>query len=459
MTLQQILLILRARRRLIAGIFLAFTVAGIVAAFVLPRTYTASVELVIDVKSTNNMLGGALPPQLVASYIRTQMDIISSRQVLERAAARPEVAQDAVLRAQWRAATDEQMPFHEWFARKLDRDIDITPGKDSNMVTLSYACTAPDRCARVVNAVSKAYLDTNLEMQVVPAQHYAEWFDARTKGLRDKLEVAQRKLSEYQRAHGIVATDERLDVETSRLDELSRQLVLAQTERSSSRSRSGHINRADTVPEVVQNPLIAGLKGELARVEAQRADAAAHLGPNHPELVRLNGEVASLKARIALETSRIVGSIGTSDRVNAAHEAEMRAAVQAQKQRVLELKGQRDEIAMLQKDVENAQRTYDLVTGRLAETSLEGQAQQTNVLVLAPASTPTTPSGPRRPLIVSLSAIFALLSGIGLALALEMVRRRVHCEADVMDAIGVPVLSVVPRALIAPPRPLIEGPR
>ena len=48
--------------------------------------------------------------------------------------------------------------------------------------------------------------------------------------LRDNLEVTQAKLSKYQQEHGIVSVDNRLDVESMRLNDLSAQLVVAQSQ-------------------------------------------------------------------------------------------------------------------------------------------------------------------------------------------------------------------------------------
>ena len=162
--------------------------------------------------------------------------------------------------------------------------------------------------------------------------------------------------------------------------------------------------------------------------------------------MRADREIASLQRRIALETSRIVGSIDTTDRVNADRVAEMRQAVDEQKAKVLKLKAQRDQIAVLQKDLDSAQQAYDVVNGRLAETNLESQAQQTNVFVLASATPPRLPSSPRRALIVALASVLGVLLGVSLALGLEMVRRRVRSEADVVDVLGIPVLGALPRA-------------
>lgn len=459
MDLRQILIVLRARRRLIFAVFFGVTLAGGLAAWLLPKSYTAQSVLVIDAKAANNLLGALLPPQMLSGYMATQVDVITSRRVLEGAAARPEVAGDAALQAQWRDATagqDPPVPFITWFGAQLLRDLDVTPDRDSSVVTLSYTCRDADRCARVANAVAQTYIDTNLRMKVEPARQSAVWFDERSQAIRDKLETAQRRLSDYQREHGILATDERVDVETARLDELSRQLVAAQAEKSASGSKRSQAGSGEEMEEVVQNPLIAGLKSELARREAEREQLAGRYGPNYPDVVRIRNEIAALQHRLGTETARIVGSVGTTDRANAARVDEIGAAVAAQKAQVMRLKSLRDEAAVLQKDLENAQKSYDLVTGRLAETSLASQDRETNVFFLVPATAPLDPSWPKRPLVLALSVALGLLLAVGLALVLELARRRVRSELDVLEALNVPVLGVVPRATILPaPRRLL----
>lgn len=464
MDLRQILTILLARRRLILAVFFGVALAGGLAAWLLPKRYTAEVMLVIDAKAANNILGALLPPQMMSGYMSTQVDVITSRRVTEGAAARPEVAGDPGLQADWREATagrDAPLPFATWFGSELQRDLEVTPERDSSMVTVSYTCPDPERCARVANAVAQAYIDTNLMMKVAPARQTADWFDERTRQVREALETAQRKLSDYQRRNGILATDERVDVETARLDELSRQLVTAQAEKSASGSKRSESGSGEEMQEVVQNPLIAGLKSEVARREAERDQMAARYGANYPDMLRIRNEIASLQRRIGAETARIVGSVVTTDRANAARVDEIAAAVSAQKAQVMRLKSLRDEASVLQKDVESAQKAYDLVTGRLVETSLESQARETNVFVLVPATAPLKASWPRGPLMLALSTVLGLVLGLALALTLEMARRRVRSAFDVVEALDVPVLGIVPRARrvpASPPPPLLPRP-
>jgi len=446
MTLQQFLLILRARFRVICGVLAIVVLAAAAVSLILPKKYTAQAALVVDAKSADPILGNMIPSQMMASYIATQVDIIGSDRVAQRVIDITGLDKQPQFQEMWQEATEGRGDIKVWLASALKSRLDVKPSRESNVITLSYTGSNPEFVAMVVNAFAQAYIDTALELKVEPARQYANWFDERTKGLRDDLEAAQKRLSDYEQQHRIIASDGRLDVETARLAELSSQLVAVQGLRADSRSRQSQSGAAELLPEVTQSPLISNLKAELARKEAERDQLRGRLGPNHPEVGKVAAEIGSLRQRIGSETQRIAASLGTSSRISAAREEEIAAAVEAQKARVLELKAHRDSIAVLQRDVEAAQRAYDLVTQRLATTSLESQTQQTNVAVLTPATVPLWPSGPRLLVNLLLAIIVGGVLGVGSAFLIELADRRVRGEDDLASLADVPILGVIPSA-------------
>ena len=82
MTFQQFLLILRARRWTIIGVLIGLFAITLVVSLVLPKTYTATTTVVIDMKMTDPVMGGN--SLLGANYIATQLDIIGSERVALR---------------------------------------------------------------------------------------------------------------------------------------------------------------------------------------------------------------------------------------------------------------------------------------------------------------------------------------------------------------------------------------
>ena len=88
-----------------------------------------------------------------------------------------------------------------------------------------------------------------------------------------------------------------------------------------------------------------------------------------------------------------------------------------------------------------AQKAYDLTAQRLVQTSLESQTQQTNVAVLNPAVEPIDPSFPKWPLNIAIALTVGLMFGVGLALFLELLNRRVRSPEDIAEALGLPVIG------------------
>ncbi|MDP0919638.1 hypothetical protein Q6272_31830, partial [Klebsiella pneumoniae] len=81
---------------------------------------------------------------------------------------------------------------------------------------VSYKGNDPRFAAAIANAFVAAYNETTLELKVDPARQYSSFFDLRAKEARDQLEQAQAKLSQFQAETGVIAVDERLDVENAR---------------------------------------------------------------------------------------------------------------------------------------------------------------------------------------------------------------------------------------------------
>ncbi|MDO9139930.1 MAG: GNVR domain-containing protein, partial [Methylobacter sp.] len=289
-----------------------------------------------------------------------------------------------------------------------------------------------------------------IELRAQPAKLNADWFDTQLAALRERLENAQSVLSSYQQQHGIVATNDRLDLENSRLADLSRQLVENQARTHALQSRkdllSSTVKRggsSKSLPEVLNNPLIQSLKTELARAEAGFAELSRRIDVNHPQYRQAQAEMNSLQQKIQSETNLVLSSIG-SDAASANQLDRLLAdALAEQKAKVLSLKQQHDEIAVLNREVENAQRVYDATMQRAVQTRMESEMNQTNMSILNPAIPPQKHAQPKLLLNLVLSVFLGTMLGVGAALLAELMDRRVRSAFDVSELLAIPVFAVV----------------
>ncbi|EJL83834.1 chain length determinant protein EpsF [Polaromonas sp. CF318] len=444
MTLHQFLLILRARYKVAVLIILLAISAALAVSLVLPKKYTAQTAVLVDVRSPDPVAGaGSAPIQgLVApSYMATQVDIIGGDRVAQRVVKMLKLDENPRTKERWMEATEGRGTLEGWLADSLQKRLDVRPARESNVINITYKGSEPEEAANVANAFAQAYLDINLALKTEPARIYAEWFDEQTKASRAKLEEAQARLSEYQQKAGIVSSDERVDYETTKLAELSSQLTTVQGDTTDSQSKRG--SRGDTIAEVMQSPLINGLKADVARQEAKVQEVSVRLGENHPERQRAESELAALKSRLASETARINASIETTYRVGKDRERELQGAVGAQKARVLALNKQRDELNVYRRDVESAQRAYETVSQSASQTRLQSLTNQTNVVRLNAATAPVNPSSPRLLVNLLIAAFGGTLLGIACALLLELANRRVRSAEDLVQMLELPVLASI----------------
>jgi chain length determinant protein EpsF len=441
MNFTQFLLILKARS-LVALLALGVTVATtVVVSLLLPKSYTATSTLVVDSKAKDPVTGILLPAQLLPGYMATQVDILKSQNVGLKVVQGLKLAENPQVRADFQAANEGKGSIQHWLADLLLKKLDVTPSRESAVIQVAFSGADPQFSAVIANAFAQAYINTNLELKVEPARQTSVWFESQVKGLRENLEKAQSKLSSYQREKGLIASDERLDVETARLAELSSQLVGAQSQTFDSSSRQSQSGNA--LAEVEQNPLIQGLKRDLAVGETKLAELGLKVGKNHPQYLRTQAEVDSLRAELSAEMKTVTRSIGTTTKVAQGREADIRNALAAQKSRVLSLKQQRDEASVLVREVENAQRIYDSALQRFNQSALESQNTQTDVVILNPAVPPLEASSPKVLLNTILAIFLGGLLGIGLAFLMEMIDRRVRSSEDLATALDIPVLGEI----------------
>lgn len=463
MTFAQFLSILRARKWAALLVFALVVATTVVISLALPKQYLAASSVVIDVKPdpiTAMMNPGAALP----SFMATQVDIMGSDRVALRVIKDLKLTENAAIREQWQTEAEGKGTFEQYLIELLQKGLDVKPSRESNVIVVSYKSPDPRFAAGLANAFAQAYIATTLELRADPAQNFRKFFDVQTKDARDALEKAQNKLSAYQQQKGIIATDERLDVESARLNELSSQLTQLQavSAESSSRQSQAQGSQADRLQEVLNNPVIGGLKVELSRNEAKLQELTQRLGDANPQVLEAKANIAELRARLDAETRKVTGGVGVSNTINKAREGQVRASLEAQRAKVLQMKAVRDEGLVLQREVESAQRMYDNLAVRLSQSGLEAQNTQSFANVLSLAQPPAEHASPKLALNTALAVFLGLLLAIGVALLMELTDRRVRAPEDAVAALGLPVLGSLPKPgakRFNPARPALNAPQ
>lgn len=442
MNLTQFLLVLRARARIVLITFAVIVLGTLIVNLLLPKKYTATTSLVLNYKGVDPVTGLTLPAQLMPGYMATQVDIITSHNVAARVVDALKIAQSPEAQQQFKEGGGKGN-IRDWFADLLLKNLEAKPSRESSVIEISFSSTDAGFAATAANSFADAYQQLTLQLKVDPSQTAADFLSAQTKTQRANLEQAQAKLSKFEQEKGLTSGIEGLDVENARLNELSAQLVMAQAQEieAAAKQRGTLVNAADS-PDVAFSPVVQGLRVDIARSESKLAELSQRLDKNHPVYQAAQAELDKLKSQLQEEIRNATATIGGSASNQHQRVEELRAQVAKQKARVLELNQSRDQLTVLQRDVDSAQRSLESVNQRYNQTNLEGQTNQTDVAVLNQAIAPLEPSSPRVKLNVLLSAFLGGLLGVGIALLAEALDRRVRSREDIIEAFDIPVFTV-----------------
>lgn len=145
----------------------------------------------------------------------------------------------------------------------------------------------------------------------------------------------------------------------------------------------------ESMPSVVNNPLIQQLKANLAALESKRGDLSSRYTSEHPERIRLKSQIDTLRALIETETSKSIAS---------------------------------------------------------TKAELSGHLLGNNVRIVDPAEVPKGPFKPRKRQILGMATVLGIVGGFLLALALDVMDQTIRSQEDVEKKLGLPFLGSVPRS-------------
>jgi succinoglycan biosynthesis transport protein ExoP len=453
MSVRQLIEALLARRWLFLGVAGGMALGIMLISLVWPKTYLAETTVVVDSKTTDPVSGTPISAEMLPSTIATQVDVIVSHNVARKAVDALHLTSDPVWRSRYDKMKHGSDAIDDWIADSVLKKVNANPSHDSHVINIDVGAESPKLAADIANAFADAYIQTSLELTADPARRQSQWFAEQTKGLRSSLELAQSRLSEAQQSSGVVGTNEQIDVENTRLAELSTQLITAQASMYENQNKLKQLNHAvqndkrDETPELASSPLLQALRSELVRAEANLAETSERFGVQHPQYTSAQAQVAAIRRRLAAETRSASGSISQQAAISAQQTAELQGALAAQRDRVLRLKQSTDKIEILRRDVDSAKQAYDSGLQRANQVHLESQLNQSNIAILNPALPPAYAAKPNVFLNTMVGLVLGCMLGLAAVIAMEGTDQRVRSADSLEVMTGMVLLAEIPTDL------------
>lgn len=427
----------------IAAVATAFVLAGGYYAFwVATPMYTASATVVLDsreeqIVDIENVMSGLSGN---AETLNTEVEVLSSRGLIEELVKRMDLTQDPEFNAQLRpkprfslgklialvTGGEDAPPPSE--RAVLDATIDnvleamsIANVRQSFVFRITMITQSPEKSARMADTLAQVYIDDQLAVKFEATETAVDWLTEQVAELKTDLEEAEAQVRDFSASTTLISP-EALEVLNRQMKDLRERLEDARSRLQQAEQREAELEAArisgdyEWMADVLRDPA-------FARLLAQEADGTVLLD----RFERIESRAEAERRRAQSQVNTLQQSITQLDQ-----------RIEAQSEDLVRLQ-------QYQREAEASSTIYTYFLSRLKETSVQQGIQQADSRVLSDAVVPKSASAPRKPLVLGLSGILGLFAGAALVIGREAAKNTFRNSEDLTQITGYPVMGSIPQ--------------
>jgi polysaccharide export outer membrane protein len=452
-SLRELGLTLWRRRRFIAIVEGALLLLCLLYCIIAPNQYEADARVELRTAPVSSLSLEAQQPFAAASVLSAPMaletlaSVLRSDQLAWRAIAGLKLYQQPAFCGPFpkrfpgfnpdKPAPDSQAWLLDRFARRLH--VETVPR--TLLVEIRFRSHDAALSAAVVNALIRAYQEQETESQIQATAQASGWLNGQLAELKIRVDRDQQRLAVFEARHGIVSTPE---VQSSgqpgetehaaalvEIDELSRQLVAATTDRILSEAEYRAASHGDPEMVIAADPRLQAQDGNFATalleqiharrsdLEQEQAQLSAEHGPSFPRVVEIGRQLQDLDRQKQAEDAKLVARFRSNWQTALDREQLVRKSLEQVTSEGMKLNEATTEYAVMRQEANSSHDLYMSVLEKSDEAGLAAGVHSSNISVVDAARQPFKPVAPDLPLYLAITFFAGLWIAVGAALLRE----------------------------------------
>ncbi len=330
---------------------------------------------------------------------------------------------------------------------RFTKRLSVEPLRNSNLFKVSFKSFSPTLAADVTNAVAREYLRLHDERRFDSTSGAKTFLEKEIRNIQGKLESSEKELNEFARKRRIIDVEDKGNIMTTRLEELSKSLTQVQSLRINAESLFRQAKKGDinALPAILDEELIKRLKEEYTRLSGEYSRQAKIYKEAYPKLQQLRSQRDRIKSSLDQEIGRMVASLRNNYEHLLNRERLLERAVQAQKEELLNLQDRAVQYNILKREWETNKELYSALLERMKEVGVVAGMETNNISVIDPALVPIRAHSPKLLLNLGVAGILSLMGGIGLAFLLAYLDNTVRTPDELERAVHIVNLGLLPK--------------
>jgi len=328
---------------------------------------------------------------------------------------------------------------------------------NTRIIEIHYNSTDPQLAASAVNTLAATYVEQNFKTKFESTMQASDWLSKQLVDLQMKVETSQEKLVRYQKEHEILGIDEKQNITTEKLDELNKEMTMAESDRMQKEAvyRQTQSNDPEAIAAAIvaqttgagngaTSGLLDKLREQQANLKIQIADLSTQFGPSYPKVAQLNNQLKEIDRQLQSETNKAVDRLKGQYLAALQRENMLRDSFEKQKQEANKLNESAIEYSILKRDLDSNRTLYEGLLEKLKEAGVTAGLRSNNFRIIDAARVPTSPSEPNIPRNLAFALVLGVISAIGLAFVLENMDNTVRTPEQAQALSLLPSLGMIP---------------
>jgi succinoglycan biosynthesis transport protein ExoP len=333
----------------------------------------------------------------------------------------------------------------------------VTLIPNTRIMEIHFSSTDPQLASNAVNTLANTYVEQNFKTKFESTMQASDWLSKQLVDLQMKVETSQEKLVRYQKEHEILGIDEKQNIITEKLDELNKEMTVAESDRMQKEAiyRQTQTNDPDAIAAAIISDTVGGetgagsmlldkLREQQASLRIQVAELSTQFGPSYPKVAQLDSQLKEIDRQLLSETNKAVDHLKGQYLAALQRETMLRTSFEKQKQEANKLNESAIEYSILKRDLDSNRTLYEGLLEKLKEAGVTAGLRSNNFRIIDAARIPTMPSEPNIPRNLSFALVLGVISGVGLAFVLENMDNTVRTPEQATLLSALPSLGMIP---------------
>lgn len=427
----------------IAGVTTLFVTLAAVYSFLATPIYSATAMVYVTSQSRqtigNSNLVGATSWMEEQKFYNSQEQIIRGRAVMQEVVDKLGLAS----KPPFKGARDP--------ARMLMSMTKVEAVRDSALFKITVQ--APDKVEVAIwaNKIAEIYADQNVRHAMEYVRKANQEMQRQILEMQEQYTRQQQKYSTTLAQSDSYFPENQKEILDKRIESLELKLNDVRMKQNELSAQVGQMQSWSagggnplSIPTVSQDPSVQNLSMQYNEMERELNKLLSKFTPQHPEVQKKQGEMRSLKERIASQAQIVLSSYRNQYSALRGEEANLNAELAGLKRQGLAFVEGSTQTEGMATSGQSLKKYIDLIYDKMRELDVASNLISNNIRVVEPAIEPVSPVKPNKKANITLALMLGFFLSVGMVVAQQYLDTRIKSVEDIEQVLGQNLLTMVP---------------